>query len=273
MIEKIAGNDFCWKVFNRLAWLPATRVREARLRSLRNRLLSRFPLPATVAEGPFTGLVYPNLKSHGSSLLPKLLGTYESELHSTFRKWEDIEFNQIVDIGAAEGYYAVGLAKVFPNSRVSAYDTSREARKLCKQMAETNGTLNRTGIYESCTRRTLLDKDFSGGGLIICDCEGYEGDLFDEDVATHLKNCHLIIELHDSPPEGIEIRSKLLPIFSVTHAVSLISSYTDSYKAHHYQCDDIGTDPLERFVAFAEERPWQMDWLVCEPAALNERDA
>ena len=70
---------------------------------------------------------------------------------------------------------------IFPNSRVSAYDTSREARELCKQMAETNGTLDRTGIYETCTATTLLDEDFSGGGLIICDCEGYEGELFDEE--------------------------------------------------------------------------------------------
>ena len=265
MIEKIAGNDFCWKVFNRLAWLPANRVRDARIRSLHARLLSRFPLPASVAEGPFKGLVYPNLQSHGSSLLPKLLGTYESELHSTFLKWENTGFNRIVDIGAAEGYYAVGLAMIFPNSRVSAYDTSREARELCKQMAETNGTLDRTGIYETCTATTLLDEDFSGGGLIICDYEGYEGELFDEDVATHLKNCHLIVELHDSPRDGDKIRSKLLPLLSKSHSVSLITSYTDSYKAHYYQCDEIGTDPIERFVAFAEKRPWQMDWLVCEP--------
>jgi hypothetical protein len=35
-------------------------------------------------------------------------------------------------------------------------------------------------------------------------------------------------------------------------------------RAYHYQCDDVGTDPIERFVAFAEERPRQMNWLVCE---------
>ena len=96
MIEKIAANDFCWKVFNRLAWLPANRVRDARIRSLHARLLSRFPLPALFNDC--------SLKSPDGILLPKLLGTYESELHSTFRKWENTGFNRIVDIGAAEGY-------------------------------------------------------------------------------------------------------------------------------------------------------------------------
>ena len=33
-----------------------------------------------VASGPFKGLKYPSLNSYGSSLLPKLLGTYEREL-------------------------------------------------------------------------------------------------------------------------------------------------------------------------------------------------
>ena len=273
ILDRFASNDFLWKVYNRLIGQPAARFKQARMSVLRERVLNRFSVPATVAAGPFKGLIYPELQSQGSALPPKLLGTYESELHPILNKWKQHDFNRIIDVGAGEGYYAVGLARSYPAARMSAYDTSQEARELCKQMAEINGTLDRTEIHRICTRRTLLEEDFSDGGLIICDCEGYEGELFDQDVATHLKNCHLIIELHDSPSESIEIRSRLLPLFNGSHSVSLITSYTDSYKAHNYECNNIGTDPLERFVAFAEERPWQMDWLVCEPTALNERDA
>jgi hypothetical protein len=62
-----------------------------------------------VAGGPFQGLHYPHRRSVGSAPLPKLLGSYESELHAALEQLLTEEHETVVDIGCAEGYYAVGL--------------------------------------------------------------------------------------------------------------------------------------------------------------------
>ncbi len=75
-----------------------------------------------VVAGPFKGLqLVPSTFVEHSS--PYLLGTYERELHQT---WETVfqgEYEQILDVGAKFGFYAIGLALRFPNIPVVAFDT------------------------------------------------------------------------------------------------------------------------------------------------------
>lgn len=66
-------------------------------------------LGLTVRRGPFAGLRYPSHDAVGSSLWPKLLGSYEAELAPTFEALCATPYRTVVDVGAAEGYYAVGL--------------------------------------------------------------------------------------------------------------------------------------------------------------------
>jgi hypothetical protein len=52
----------------------------------------------------------------GSALIPKLLGCYEAELHGVIACALNTTYDTIIDIGCAEGYYAVGLALHFPDT-------------------------------------------------------------------------------------------------------------------------------------------------------------
>jgi len=266
-LKTIAANNLAWKIFNRCIWAPALRFREHRFEVVKDRIIKRFGVPAVVAAGPFKGLRYPFLTSCCSTLLPKLLGTYESELHDVISRWSSIPFKEIIDIGSAEGYYAVGLAGIFPEADVTAYDISDEARILTGRLAGENGTQSRTMIRGACTREDLLARDFTGPTLLFSDCEGYEVTLFDEVVINHLKNCHCIIELHDNPEDGFFARSHLLPRFEKSHHVLILSSLDDDQKARYYRSDLLTEDPVERQIGFAEQRPFTMDWLVCEPFA------
>jgi len=92
----------------------------------------------TVRSGPFAGLRYPSEASVGSTLLPKLLGSYEQELHGVVEQLDHAKYTAIVDIGCAEGYYAVGLAKRIESIPVFAYDTDPTSRQLCLDMASRN---------------------------------------------------------------------------------------------------------------------------------------
>src|SRR5436190_882004 len=65
-----------------------------------------------VLGGIFKGLQYPRFESSGSGLVTKLLGSYENELHPFIQQLGANKYTEIIDIGCAEGYYAVGLAQM-----------------------------------------------------------------------------------------------------------------------------------------------------------------
>lgn len=65
-----------------------------------------------ILAGPFRGMKYIE-NSHGSAYLPKILGSYEKELHKFIPRIVEEEYELILDIGAAEGYYAVGLSYLY----------------------------------------------------------------------------------------------------------------------------------------------------------------
>ncbi|NEQ62857.1 MAG: hypothetical protein F6K53_38030, partial [Moorea sp. SIO4A1] len=232
----IAKNLFLWKIYYHLIWKPAIVIRQARKNFLYGEILKRLKTgdDTAVNAGPFQGLHYAILESHCSTLLPKLLGTYEAELQSTILSWKEQNFPIIVDIGCAEGYYAIGLALMFPNASVFAYDISEKARNLTKSMAIKNLVSDRLTVRGACESQDLLAMDLSSGGLIFSDCEGYELELFDRRVAEHLQNCHLVIEMHDRPHKNFFVRLKLEDIFSNTHNIKIINSIDDFQKIKTY---------------------------------------
>ena len=262
----IASNDRLWGLYSRLVSASAARVLAARKDVLVTRVLDRLGPAYRVQQGLFEGMVYPRAASHGSALVPKLLGTYEIELAPVIEGWRDCGFPVIVDVGCAEGYYAVGLARMFPNAVVQAFDSAAEARAMCRQTSEANGVAGRMHIHGECGRDELLAIDLESGGLVVSDCEGFEGDLFDAEVARHLARCHAIIEVHDHPHDDHPRMKRLFAAFSGTHDLRIVHSVDDLQKARYYRSDRVSADDLlEREVAFAEWRPWIMHWLVAEP--------
>ena len=97
-------------------------------------------LHSTVCHGPFKGMKYIK-KSNSSALLPKLLGTYEQELHQVIEQIISEEYQNIADIGCAEGYYAVGFAyksRNRPGFQVYAYDINKDALQNLTKLSSLN---------------------------------------------------------------------------------------------------------------------------------------
>src|ERR1700751_5228426 len=67
-----------------------------------------------ILEGPFEGMKYP-YDVVLSSCVPKLVGCYEEELHSVIEQIIRGRYSIVVNVGCAEGYYAVGLALKMPD--------------------------------------------------------------------------------------------------------------------------------------------------------------
>lgn len=212
----------------------------------------------TVQDGLFRGMKYPAFYSHGSSMFAKLLGTYESELYKEFEELLKTDYSEIIDIGCAEGYYAVGLARKKPRAKIYAYDISESAINACREMAKLNGVEGQFVFNNFCSEETLANFKFHGKGLIICDCEGYELELFTPRAVKGLVNCDLVIELHDLYTE--KITPFIENAFRQTHTVKLVNSENTFKKFEKAGLRHRFTDnEIQEFFA---ERNGIMQWAI-----------
>ena len=148
---------------------------------LQHRVIRRIDRPAMVAQGPFRGMRYVSL-SFGSAWLPKLLGTYECELSPAVESICQARCDRILDIGAAEGYYAVGMALRNPGAQLVGFELSRAARSVLRKLARCNGVSGRIKLLGRCTPERLR-ATLAGAArpAVICDCEGAEDELLRPD--------------------------------------------------------------------------------------------
>lgn len=215
-----------------------------------------------VMNGPFKGLRYTGNETVCSAIFPKLIGSYEKEIQDEILSFIQKKPPVIIDIGCAEGYYAVGLAKLLPETKVVAADSSPIARSLCLKLAEHNGC-NNVSVTGTVTAETLPNYPLKDA-LIICDCEGFEKQLFTSRNIDHFKNTCLIIETHDLV--DLSISSYLEDLFKNTHHIRTIASIDDIQKVKYYCYPQLeGLDPDERKVVLAESRPTIMEWLILTP--------
>ena len=216
LVRKLAPQPYDY--LRNTFWTLKDRRRERHLASIADRWLKHNP--RVVQSGPFEGLKYVD-QAIGSALLPKLLGTYELELHELMRQIPAREYRRIVDVGCAEGYYAVGLARSCPSAQVLAYDINPEGRRLCQAMGQANQVMEKLVIGEFCDSATLqgLPEEPT---LVISDCEGYELTLLDPEIAPKLKHFDLLVELHDFVHAGLT--KTLQNRFSASHDIRLITS-------------------------------------------------
>ncbi|RYD24104.1 MAG: hypothetical protein EOP88_01570 [Verrucomicrobiaceae bacterium] len=212
----------------------------------------------TVLHGPFKGMRYPSLESFGSTLFPKLLGSYEHELAPAIRKITQTPYTAIVDIGCAEGYYAVGLGMQVRNAKLYAFDTNENALDMCRRMAALNGVVLTTAGF--CDGKTLKNLDLGNRALVFCDCEGYELELIDRSLAAQMKDHDFLVESHDFI--DIEITKKVMGAMGETHDLELIESIDDIIKSYTYDFPELSPFSLsERKRILAEGRPHIMRWI------------
>jgi hypothetical protein len=168
-----------------------------------------------IASGPFKGLRYIH-EAVGSQWAPKLLGTYEMELAPVIEGIIAKAPAQVVNIGAAEGYYAVGLAWRMSGTRVVAFEAQQARHKLLKDFAAANGVAERIEVRGACLPDSLNDALQGGAStLVICDIEGAEVELLDPHEVPALRLADILVELHDFVNRDVE--SVLRERFAPTH--------------------------------------------------------
>jgi len=211
---------------------------------------------ASVADGPFRGMQYVDA-SVGSVLIPKLVGCYELELQPAIERALAQPYDVVVDVGCAEGYYSVGLARRLPRGTVvHAFDTDPDARAGCSELALLNGVADRVVVGGLCDVR-LLQQTLRGRSRVFCDCEGYEIELLDPLLVPRLRNADLIVELHDLQHPGLT--AALTARFVASHHIELIDAVGRDPAA--YPMLDVLPQP-QRARAVSEYRGGPQQWAV-----------
>lgn len=177
-------------------------------------------LPGYVQTGPFAGMRYGRF-STGSVVLPKLLGTYESELHPTLSNLPFSAYDHCVDVGAGEGYYAVGLCYRHPHLHMTAFESNSKGRRRIHRLARMNGVSDRIAVLGHCGPDALGSAFLPGKRcLLIMDVEGFEASLLDPRRVKALREVDFIVEVHPDYDPALE--SILWSRFDQTHDLHII---------------------------------------------------
>ena len=102
------------------------------------------PYGGIVTAGPFKGMRIDPKTSWGTGdIVPKLLGCYEAELAEALERLKAEPFDAVLNIGSAEGYYAIGSAMIVNAPKVIAMDIDPSAQAATARNAERNGVADK----------------------------------------------------------------------------------------------------------------------------------
>lgn len=214
---------------------------------------------ARVQAGPFAGMDYGAGAAEGARSA-RLLGSYEASLVPVIEEIIALAPGLILDLGAAEGYYAVGLARRLPQARVLAHDADPRAQALCRALAARNGVADRVTVGGRVTPQDL-QACLTPGAVVICDIEGEETGLLDPLAAPVLGQVHILVECHDCLTPGIA--DLLTARFAASHRIRRIDRALDSAALPPWM--ETLSD-LDRLIALWEWRSGPTPWLWMTPA-------
>lgn len=207
-----------------------------------------------VLSGPFEGMIYDVRASEGSRTA-RLLGVYEASLAPVIETIIARAYPLVIDVGSAEGYYAVGLARRMPGTRVLARDDNPQARALCAALAARNGVGDRVE-----TGGTMAPEDFAlcsaQPTVVICDIEGGEAELLDPVAAPGLVHADILVEVHEGMRPGL--LALLRARFAATHRITQRGRSLDDSALPDWA---EGLSDLDRLLLLWEWRASPTPWL------------
>lgn len=178
-----------------------------------------------VMSGPFKDMKVALSPVSNRNLLGYLLGTQEIELWDVVERIIATNYKTLVNVGVADGYYAIGFARRMPSLQVVGFEGLAYHHPLVKAAAKENGVAARIRLEGFCLPADLareLSDCASNKTLVLADIEGGEKDLLDPAVIPALRNADMLIETHDCFAPGCT--ASLLQRFAETHHVLRIKT-------------------------------------------------
>ncbi len=128
----------------------------------------------------------------------RVLGTYECELWPQVEELCRRSHDGMVTVGAAEGYYTVGLARRKPGVPIWAFEADEAIRAALEVNLKLNGVEGQVRVAGRCELAELVAAlDGLQNPLVIVDIEGGERELLDPEKSPALRKADILVEVHD----------------------------------------------------------------------------
>ena len=217
-----------------------------------------------VLYGPYLGMHLHKENYWGLDSPAMRFGLYEKEVLDFLVNFKGKCF---INIGAGDGYYAVG--ELFRKSfqETICFESDIRGRQKIQEMGELNGVSGKLTIKGAADENWLEESvDPVEVGLVLCDAEGAEFDIFNINHFRRLANCPIIIEIHDWVANGEAKIKKLIDDSSATHVLTVLKTgardLSEFTKLRSFSDE-------ERWLIVVEGRPRLMSWFVFTPKEFN----
>jgi hypothetical protein len=209
----------------------------------------------TVRHGPFAGMRFPaSAVGRSGQLVPKLLGTYEAPLHPVFH--DARHYTLFADVGAGDGYYCVGFARLNPAATVVGYETDPVERRVAAALAACNGV---QVTWRGTAGPADLDAVPATGALVLVDIEGAERELLNPARSPRLGGATVLVEVH--PHVHADVVDVLRERFAPTHRVRLL----EDAQPDPGRAEALGASPGDAALMTSEGRWAPGRWMLLTP--------
>lgn len=220
-----------------------------------------------VAYGPFEGMKLPQKLWWGDDRITQTLGTYEEHVLSEISKFSDMGADTFIDIGAADGYFVIGVTFSRMYSKGIAFEISAEGQQRIGDNATENECREKIEIHGEADVKSLTKLLSSvKKATVLIDIEGEEYDFLDCEMLKVLSNHFIICELHENLAVNGKEKDSLLRLRASDHFdVRFIRR--EFYSPNIFEeFNDLNDD--ERLLAMSEMRTKNTVWMICTPMAL-----
>ena len=217
-----------------------------------------------IVGGIFKGVKHTG-EAHGSTLCPKILGSYEKEIAQELNNICK-EKDTFIDIGCAEGYYTTGVAKTSCIDTIIGVDISDSALEQARKSASINEVDHKCQFFSKIKPAAKLIK---GKSLIMIDVDGSEISVIKElmsGLSTSTKQASELLIETDFHPDGRSNENEISGEL-IKHGFSVTKSIEQSI---HHRFSDIShqltTSLLDQVIYGLEGRPSNQKWLIAKPS-------
>ena len=219
-----------------------------------------------IQRGPFEGL---KLTGHANisrgPLALKLFGLYEGVVIEEIIKRQP--FEDFVNIGAADGYFSLGLLKAGFAKRAICFEMSQEGRMSIIENAELNELSEYIlvlGAADSKLGQRLSEANYNpANSLVICDIEGAEFSILTEQTFEYFMGATIIVELHDKIlHNNTEARDRLIEYLPDGYSFSVLKSKPVDWSGIT-AIENLSDN--DRALAMSEGRKLIGEWLIASP--------
>lgn len=223
---------------------------------------------STVAYGVFKGLRFPALATWSlPDRASMILGLYEKEVAEQLN---DIpaSYDTFIDIGAADGYYGVGVlvASLFEASY--CYEMNEPSREAIKSMGLVNDVSDRLVVLGAAEGAFWNDvpSNVRDRSVVLIDIEGGEFSLLSDECLSAFRKSILIIEIHEfffqnGMKKLEELERRAARYFNITKVSSGVRDPTVFNELKNLSDDD-------RWLICSERRARLMTWLRLDPIVI-----